>query len=1066
MGFKNPSAFFVFFTQVLSMSFMRLKKWRIVFIVLVLVSILPLISIFILYKNQSALTQKVIYSLNESFEGQLEVKGSYISVFSNFPYISVDLRDVVFYADKIEKQDTIYFARDIYVGFSVLDLLSGKNRIKSLKLSGGHLNLKKAEDGKINLLTAKGLYEPSDTVNEDELNIDLSSIKVKDFQIDFHDVANKNAISTQIEDVIATLKIEDDHIFAKLDSELVLDIIEDGLPTFFTQKHINLDLVLDYDQNEASLMVQNSILRLEEAQFSLTGEVDFDDDIDLDLRIMGEKSDFSLLAAFLPNETGNALKRYKNQGDVYFQGRVKGKSANGNVPEIALEFGCDNAYFLNQSVGKKVEDLRFIGFYTNGEERSLKTSEFQLLNFNAKPDQGTFKGKLIIKDFSNPFISINVNADLDLGFLGEFFEIEGLEGIRGQVIVNMDFDELVDMEEPGIAGIENSVKSELIVNNLEFSLPDYHLPISNANVYASMVKGDIALESATFQIGDSDFSFAGIIQDFPAILHGENRMVKAKLSAVSDLIDVEQLIGDDSTGAKEIVSDFEIKLAFESSGWELKNFVHLPKGEFFVEDFHAKLQNYPHAFHDFHADIMIGDNDLAVIDFTGEIDKSDFHFSGKLDNYSKWFQESPSGKSRFEFDLVSKHLAVYDLLTYAGENYLPKDYQQEEINGLRIKGSLDLNYQDKFQSADLWLNHLEGRMSLHPLKLEKFKGRLHYENDYLTLDNFGGKLGVSDFNIQMGYYLGKDFSGNHPKNYFKLTSDRMDLDALMGFEGFEQESSHEDAFNIFQIPFSDMDLTAEVGKLNYHTFWLDNVTLKGRTTANHYIYLDTLGLKAADGTLGIKGYFNGSNPKEIYFHSTMKANKVDLDKLMFKFENFGQDYLINENLHGLVSGTIESKFLVHPDLTPIIEKSEANLDLTVYKGRLVNFTPLQAMGDFFKDKNLNNVRFDTLSNSFELKEGVLNIPRMNINSSLGFIELSGKQSLDLNMDYFIRIPLGLVTQVGFRSLFSGKNKDEVDPDQEDAIVYRDDNRRVRFVNVNMRGTPDDYQIGLRKEKNN
>lgn len=1045
---------------------MRLKKWRVVFIIVILLSVLPLISIFILYKNQRPLTQKVISGLNEGFKGQLEIKDSYISVFANFPYISVDLRDVVFYADKNEKQDTIYFASDIYVGFSVFDLLSGKNRIKSIKLSGGNLNLQKAEDGKINLLTAKGLYEPSDSVNEEDLKIDLSSVKVKNFHIDFQDLLSKSIISTEIEDVMATLKIEDEHIFAKLDSELVLDIVEEGLPTFFSQKHINLDLVLDYDQNDASLMIRNSILRLEEAFFSLTGEVDFDDDIDLDLRITGEKSDFSLLAAFLPNETGNALKRYKNQGDVYFQGRVKGKSANGNVPEIALEFGCDNAYFLNPTVGKKVKDLRFVGFYTNGEERSLKTSEFQLLNFNAKPDQGTFKGKLIIRDFINPFININVNADLDLGFLGEFFEIEGLEGIRGQVIVNMDFDELVDMEVPGIAGIENSVKSELIVNNLEFSLPGYHLPISDANVYASMVNGDIALERATFQIGDSDFSFTGIIQDFPAILHGDHRMVKAKLNAMSDLIDLEQLMAFDSAATKEVISDFEIKLAFESSGWELKNFVHLPKGEFFIEDFHAKLQHYPHEFHDFHADILISDNDLAVIDFTGEIDKSDFHFSGKLENYSKWFQESPSGKSRFEFDLVSNHLAVYDLLTYAGENYLPKDYQKEEIDGLKIKGSLDLNYLEKFQSADLWLNHLEGRMSLHPLKLEKFKGRIHYENDYLTLENFGGKLGISDFNIQMGYYLGKKPLSNHPKNYFKLSSDRLDLDALMGFEGFEQDSSHEEAFNIFELPFSEMDFTADVGKLNYHTFWLENVSFKGRTTTDHFFYLDTLALKAADGRLGVKGYFNGSNPKEIYFYSTLIADKVDLDKLMFKFENFGQDYLINENLHGLVSGTIESKFLVHPDLTPIIEKSEANMDLTIYKGRLVNFTPLQAMGDYFKDKNLNNVRFDTLSNSFELKEGVLNIPRMNINSSLGFIELSGKQSLDLNMDYFIRIPLGLVTQVGFRSLFGGKNKDEIDPDQEDAIVFRDDSRRVRFVNVNMKGTPDNYQIGLRKDRDN
>ena len=196
----------------------------------------------------------------------------------------------------------------------------------------------------------------------------------------------------------------------------------------------------------------------------------------------------------------------------------------------------------------------------------------------------------------------------------------------------------------------------------------------------------------------------------------------------------------------------------------------------------------------------------------------------------------------------------------------------------------------------------------------------------------------------------------------------------------------------------------------------------------------------------------------------MKANKLDLDKLLIKFENFGQDYFINDNIHGKVSGTITSNFLVYPDFTPIIDKSEAHMDLKIYEGSIVEFAPLQALGSYFKDKNLNLVRFDTLENSMDLKDGTLFIPSMNINSSLGFIELSGRQSLDLTMDYFIRVPLGLVTQVGFRSLFGGKNRGEVDPDQEDAIVYRDADKRVRFVNINMKGTPDDIQVSLGRDK--
>jgi hypothetical protein len=88
---------------------------------------------------------------------------------------------------------------------------------------------------------------------------------------------------------------------------------------------------------------------------------------------------------------------------------------------------------------------------------------------------------------------------------------------------------------------------------------------------------------------------------------------------------------------------------------------------------------------------------------------------------------------------------------------------------------------------------------------------------------------------------------------------------------------------------------------------------------------------------------------------------------------------------------------------------------------------------------------------------------MNINSSLGFMEISGKQAMNLQMEYYMRIPLKMVTSVGFRMLF-GKKQEEVDPDQVDAIEYRDANKKVRFMNIKITGTPDDYKVGLGKAK--
>jgi hypothetical protein len=95
---------------------------------------------------------------------------------------------------------------------------------------------------------------------------------------------------------------------------------------------------------------------------------------------------------------------------------------------------------------------------------------------------------------------------------------------------------------------------------------------------------------------------------------------------------------------------------------------------------------------------------------------------------------------------------------------------------------------------------------------------------------------------------------------------------------------------------------------------------------------------------------------------------------------------------------------------------------------------------------------------------VLDIPAMDINSSLGYIQVSGKQSLDLSMEYYVRVPMKMVTKVGFSSLFQRK-PEEVDLHQVDEIEYVDTDKKIAFMNLKVTGAPDgSFQVGLGKNK--
>jgi hypothetical protein len=579
------------------------------------------------------------------------------------------------------------------------------------------------------------------------------------------------------------------------------------------------------------------------------------------------------------------------------------------------------------------------------------------------------------------------------------------------------------------------------------------------------------IEHIRIKVGDSDLSIKATVSDLPAILHHTSDPVTADLSITSSLLDIKQLTSRDTVKKKPVdeqISNLRMKFRFNSSARAFTESPNLPVGEFFVEDLYAKLNHYPHTLHDFHADVFVDSQDFRVIDFTGMIDKSDFHFNGRLRNYDLWFLEDPMGDTKVEFNLSSALLQLEDLFSYGGENHVPEDYRHEEFKDLKIHGFADLHFNKGLRSADVNLDRVEAKMKVHPMRFENFKGRIHYEDDHLVVKNFGGKLGKSEFTADLNYYMGSDSLIRKRDNHFSIRGPHLDFDELFSYNPPSptqqaKPEDHEAGFNVYDVPFSDMTFDFDIKHLNYHRYMIDDFFGKARTTKDHYIYIDTLSLIAAGGKINLKGYFNGSDRNKIYFNPEMNVEHVDLDKLLFKFENFGQDHLVSENLHGKLSGRLTGKIHVHANMVPIIDDSEIHLDLQVLDGRLEHYNALDAMADFFKDKNLDRVRFDTLQNKLDMVNGVLTIPAMTINSTLGFIEISGRQDMNMNMEYYVSVPWKLVTQAAAQKLFGRKNTN--DPALEDEIQYRDKNKRIRFINIKISGTPNNYNISLARDKN-
>lgn len=1068
--------------------------------------LLLIIAVVLLFTQQQRITNMAIDELNKQFKGAFAIQKSSIDLFKNWPNVSIALHELRFFPDKSKTGTPIYEVEKLYVGFSLPDIFKQRYNVRRIFLKGGRLHLVKEKNGNLNLLEAQSIIPDTSKVADSDsgtaLQIDLKKAVFKDLQISYLDKTDGHFYSTIVSKITSSFKTDSSIIQASLEGDLELDMTSPTDTSFFRHKKLGLDITANFDKQKKILQISEGGVKLEGAELSVTGTAAaLDKALDLDLAVRGKKPDMEFISALIPDNIKELLKPFKYDGRLFFDGKIRGILAKGQLPLLEINFGLEDGWFHNTGADRKLDKLGFAGFYTNGKERNLRSSELRMTNVSARPGKGVFDGDFVIRDFTDPHVMMQLKSELELQFVGEFLGIPDLKHITGTVKLDMNFKELADLDLPekALHKLKEGVQSELTVSNLSFRIPNFPHPIRDMNLHAEMKNGKIVLDTLRLKCGNSDLRANGILSDLLAVLHDNEKPVSLIFNANSDKLVLKELFANDTSKANKIeeeIRGFGLGIQLATSVKELRNPAPLPKGVFELKELKASFKKYPHIFHHLGATVTINDTALLLRDFKGMIDSSDILLKGKLVNYAVWFQQVKKGKTTVAFDFKSNRLAMADILGPVSKTWVSESYQQEEASNIWLRAKADLKYDSVFRFAKVKIANVSGTLRNHHLKLDSISGHLMYGANILKLDTLKGKIGRTDFDLNFRYYTGDKEEFRKKTNYLYFRSRLLDANELMSynFESFSAKpkpdadaplitnavahgettgiqqtsnkdtSAHAKAFNIFMIPFSDFEVKADIGKLRYKRLGISKITAQLRMQQDHMIHVDTLGMNIADGTMGIRGYLNGTDPKKIFFRSRITVKDVDLEKMMIRLDHFGQDLVINKNIKGRLTGKIRSHVQVHPDLVPLINDSKAELDVEIRDGTLVDFAPMQAMSGYFKDKNLRMVRFDTLKNVLTFTNGVLDIPGMNINSSLGFIEISGKQSLDAKMEYYLRIPMKMVTQVGFRALFGGKKQEEVDLDQVDEIEFRDKDKRVRFMNIKITGTPEDYKIGLGKDK--
>lgn len=115
-------------------------------------------------------------------------------------------------------------------------------------------------------------------------------------------------------------------INAHMETEFLLNIFDNGNQTYIHHKDFKLNTDINFNEETGVLQIKPSSITMEHGDFELDGSLETKNNMNIDLKVKGTKPNFDVFIAFAPDDLIPVLERYKNQGNIYFNGVVQGHS--------------------------------------------------------------------------------------------------------------------------------------------------------------------------------------------------------------------------------------------------------------------------------------------------------------------------------------------------------------------------------------------------------------------------------------------------------------------------------------------------------------------------------------------------------------------------------------------------------------------------------------------------------------------------------------------------------------------------------------------------------------------
>jgi len=205
----------------------------------------------------------------------------------------------------------------------------------------------------------------------------------------------------------------------------------------------------------------------------------------------------------------------------------------------------------------------------------------------------------------------------------------------------------------------------------------------------------------------------------------------------------------------------------------------------------------------------------------------------------------------------------------------------------------------------------------------------------------------------------------------------------------------------------------------------------------------------------MKGNFSGSSVVfqningQLLTRTQSNLENINIKELFYTFNNFGQKFITDKHVNGMLTGEINFSSQWTNSLQIIKKNILAESSVKITDGELIEFEPMLGLARYTNVSELKHIHFSELVNRIIIRDEIITIPQMDINSSAFNISLSGTHHFDNTFSYKTKILLSEV--------LAGKTNRKKSGTEEFGEI-EDDGFGKTSLYLSINGNTDDYIV--------